>query len=161
MELLSSSWRIFFFSGDDVWARKEQRPNGCRAGIHERDFLVETEKIRPESTNMDPHTFFFTSSFFPGLCVKFGYLHEIRITEGFAEPQSCNMTCLGRVLHVQGGRQKNSMWFSCLPMCCALETTYWGVIEFYLLNSARILLYSSLISWNPIFHLAFWCPFSK
>jgi len=30
------------------------------------------------------------------------------ITEGFAEPQSCNMTCLGRVLpHIQGGRQKS------------------------------------------------------
>lgn len=55
----------------------------------------------------------------------------------------------------------NSMWFSCLPMCCALGDTYWGVIEVYLLNSAWILLYSSLISWNPIFHPDFWYPFSK
>lgn len=150
-----------FFPGDDVWARKEQRPNGCRAGTHEGDFLVETEQIRPESTNMDTHTPFFTSSFFSSLCVKFGYLNEIWITEGFTKPQSSNMTCLGRVLHVQGGRQKNSMWFNCLPMCCALGNTYWGVIEFYLLNSSWTLLYSSLIYWNLIFHPTFWYLFSK
>lgn len=93
---------------------------------------------------MDPHTFFFTRSFFPRLCVKFGYLNEIWITEGFTEPQSHNMTCLGRVLHIQGGRQKNSMWISCLPMCCALGDTYGEVIEFYLLNSAWIFLCNSL-----------------
>jgi len=38
--------------------------NGCRAGTHEKDFLVKTEQIRSEATRTDPHSLFFAGSFF-------------------------------------------------------------------------------------------------
>lgn len=77
-------------------SQKEQNPNGFRAGIHENDFLVKTEKIRSETISMDPHTPFFFFFCAWNLDTEMKYA----ITKGITEPQSCNLTCLGSGLAI-------------------------------------------------------------